>query len=167
MNYQKNPFLNYLTEQVKYLYGWYKEGDDVGKEKKKKINKFDETEIDIGTDNPIYKRLQAICEKINGDKKKEPSDKVGKTDLHVSMVTKVKDNYSKKFTHYVVRIYGGLNGPGKWENYCRDFARLFLMIRNNDMFDHATMCQIDNDCPDDVFTAYISLVLKRKGNDNE
>ena len=37
--YIENPILTFLTEQVKYLYGWYKEGDEVGKEKKKKKKK--------------------------------------------------------------------------------------------------------------------------------
>lgn len=159
--YIENPILTFLTEQVKYLYGWYKEGDEVNKENKKKINKYDEIEYDIGKNNKIFKRLQHFCDKING--KKEKSGFKGNSNLHISMVTKVHSNLDKKFHGwYIARIYGGLNGPGYWENYCRDFARLFLMIRNDDYFGHAVMAEITNDCSDDVFTAYISFDLKKK-----
>ena len=32
----------------------------------------------------------------------------------------------------IARIYGGLNGSGEWYKYFKDFARLFLMIKNDE-----------------------------------
>ena len=61
----------------------------------------------------------------------------------------------------IARIYGGLNGSGEWYKYFKDFARLFLMIKNDEYFDNAILCEIDNDCSDDVFTCYISFRVNK------
>ena len=154
-----NPYLEYVTEQVKYLYGWYKKGDEPNKETKRKVNKFDEVEIDIGKNNKIMRKLSQFCDKINGNKVRYGSK--GDTNLYVNQVTKVCDKNGKFCGHYIARIYGGLNGPGEWERYFKDFARLFIMIKNDEYFNRAVLCQINADCADDVFTCYISFTLKK------
>jgi len=162
---------SFLNEDVKWCYGWYKKGDGFRNDKnnpltQKKINKFDETEWDIGTDNKIYKTLQNICKQVNGSRADASGakERQGDTSLHLDMVTKVcqdKKDIHKTTGHFIARIYGGLNGPGEWNKYCRDMAMLFLRIKNHSMFEDAYMCQLENDCLDDVFTAYIGFKLKQ------
>ena len=139
-----NPYLEYITEQVKYLYGWYKKGDDPIKKSKRKLNKFDEIEIDIGKNNKIMRKLSQFCDRINGNKGN--SDFKGNSNISVNQVTKVCNGNGKFAGHYIARIYGGLNGSGEWHKYFKDFARLFLMIKNDEYFDNAILCEIDNDC---------------------
>lgn len=154
-----NPYLEYVTEQVKYLYGWYKKGDKPNKETKRKVNKFDEVEIDIGKNNKIMRKLSKFCDRINGNKVRYGNK--GNTNLYVNQVTKVCDKNGKFYGHYIARIYGGLNGSGEWHKYFKDFARLFIMIKNDEYFNRAILCEIDADCADDVFTCYISFTLKK------
>ena len=71
VDYIMNPYLEYVTEQVKYLYGWYKKGDEPNKETKRKVNKFDEVEIDIGKNNKIMRKLSQFCDRINGNDREE------------------------------------------------------------------------------------------------
>ena len=85
----------------------------------------------------------------------------GDTNLYVNQVTKVCDKNGKFYGHYIARIYGGLNGSGEWHKYFKDFARLFIMIKNDEYFNRAILCEIDADCADDVFTCYISFTLKK------
>lgn len=162
-----NPYITLLEQEVKVFYGWYKKGDGFKNDKsnpltKKKINIYDETEYDIGKNNKIFKSLDKIVKSLNGKRKEDGFYKDSNLSLH--MVTKVcrkPSEINNKNGHYICTIYGGLNGPGKWEKYCRDFTRLFIKIKNSPLFDHAYFCRLNNDCSDDVFTAYIGFTLKK------
>ena len=146
-----NPAINILAEEVKYLYGWYKEDDNP----KKMINKYNEKECVLNKDSKIVEKIRHLCNKING-KKKDRCGFKGDTNLSVSHVSKVYSEEEQKYNHYIIEIHGGRNGPGKWERYCRDFSRLFLMLNNDSEIDHAYLCDLDVDCADDVFTGHIT-----------
>jgi hypothetical protein len=56
-----------------------------------------------------------------------------------------------KNTHYVVTLYGGLNGCGRLHNYLKDVQEII------NQFDHVWMVTWDNDCPDDVWILKIGI----------
>lgn len=56
-----------------------------------------------------------------------------------------------KGNHYVVTLYGGLNGCGRLHNYLNDVQEII------NQFDNVWLVNWDNDCPDDVWTLKIGI----------
>lgn len=56
-----------------------------------------------------------------------------------------------KNTHYVVTLYGGLNGYGRLHNYLNDVQEII------NQFDNVWLVTWDNDCPDDVWILRIGI----------
>lgn len=88
-----------------------------------------------------------------------------------NLVKKYKDDKRNKFAfgnivelkpnerYCVARIYGGLNGTGKWEEYLEDINKLLKDIKKNY---HTWVLQILNDCLDDVWTLEIGVRWSEK-----
>ena len=66
-----------------------------------------------------------------------------KSKFAVLDVAKVKGS-----DHYVGIVYGGLNGPGNWNNYFKDLGKII-----NKGLKNVWLIDVINDCADDVFTA--------------
>ena len=56
-----------------------------------------------------------------------------------------------KGNHYVVTLYGGLNGCGRLHNYLHDIQKII------NQFDNVWLVNWDNDCPDDVWVLKIGI----------
>lgn len=153
----ENPAITILVEQIKYIYGWYKEDKD---NSSTKINKYDEVEHVLHKDDRISKRIDLFCKKINGNKVNS-SGFHGNSNISLEYVSRIDPDCEETKPHYIAHVHGGLNGPGHWDKYLKDLARLILMMNDN-IFDHAYVCEIDNDCADDVFTARIGFRLRKK-----
>ena len=70
---------------------------------------------------------------------------------------KLRECFTDKYDTTVLKFYGGLNGCGNWTNYFNDLGRLISYLESKDI--HLWLIQIDNDCLDDVFTAYFGCKL--------
>lgn len=87
------------------------------------------------------------------------------------LVKKIKDDKRNRMSfenvvelrpcerYFVARIYGGLNGTGKWEEYLEDINKLIKDIKKNY---HCWVVQILNDCLDDVWTLEIGVRWSEK-----
>ena len=73
----------------------------------------------------------------------------------------VLDSFIDKYDTCTCVITGGLNGPGKWENYLEDISKLVKDFEENGI--HVWMIEGENDCLDDVFTFNFG-VKKKKDN---
>lgn len=56
-----------------------------------------------------------------------------------------------KGNHYVVTLYGGLNGCGRLHNYLNDVQEII------NQFNNVWLVNWDNDCPDDVWVLKIGV----------
>ena len=63
----------------------------------------------------------------------------------------------KEQRYLVVRIYGGLNGKGKWTEYMQIIPKVFNEIEKEY---HCWLVQLLNDCCDDAFTLEIGIRWK-------
>lgn len=61
------------------------------------------------------------------------------------------DEIINKNNHYVVTLYGGLNGYGRLHNYLNDVKEII------NQFDNVWLINWDNDCPDDVWVLKIGI----------
>ena len=69
---------------------------------------------------------------------------------------KVVDVYLVENSHYIIKLYGGLNGPGEWKDYLNDIQRVL------ELFGHAWLIDLDIDVLDDVWTLYIGTKKESK-----
>ncbi len=53
--------------------------------------------------------------------------------------------------HYIIKLYGGLNGSGKWETYLKDMQAVVKEL------DGCYVVDVEVDVPDDVWTLYLGL----------
>lgn len=60
-------------------------------------------------------------------------------------------------SHYVIVLFGGLNGCGKWKNYFQTLINVFDKL--DEKCEDCWLIELDNDCADDVYTAYVGLKL--------
>lgn len=75
----------------------------------------------------------------------------------------IKSGRSKPY--FIATIYGGLNGCGKWADYCNALSALFSEggyakydpKKCEGMNYHNWMIELKNDCLDDVWTAVIGV----------
>lgn len=104
-------------------------------------------EIQIGTIE--YKIREDIYELV----KKNKDDKRNKMRFDSIVEVKPCERY------FVARIYGGLNGAGKWEEYLEDINKLLKDIKKSY---HTWVLQILNDCLDDVWTLEIGVRWSEK-----
>lgn len=58
---------------------------------------------------------------------------------------------SKQGTHYIVTLYGGLNGCGEFFDYLKDVQYIVLHLEGAWLIDWI------NDCPDDVWVLRIGV----------
>lgn len=73
------------------------------------------------------------------------------------------ENYKQeKSYHYIACLSGGNNGNGKWNDYLCKLAMIFDPIhwKNITNIEDMWLIQLDNDCLDDVHTAYIGIKIK-------
>lgn len=71
----------------------------------------------------------------------------------------VMDSFIDKYDTCVCVIVGGLNGPGKWENYFNDLKNLMKDFEDNKI--NAWYIEGTNDCPDDVFVFNFGVDKKK------
>ena len=73
-----------------------------------------------------------------------------------------KENYTEEFDgkHYVIVLFGGLNGSGNWKDYIDTFAKVFDAL--DEKCKRCWLIELQNDCADDVYTAYIGLDIKEE-----
>ena len=60
----------------------------------------------------------------------------------------------QKGSHYIATIYGGLNGPGRWESYLRQIGIIISSLPGSWIID------LVNDCLDDVWTLRLGFRLE-------
>ena len=108
-------------------------------------------EINIGTIE--YKIREDIYEAI----KKYKDPKRSKMTFNNIVEVRLGERY------VVARIYGGLNGSGKWETYLEDINKLLKDIEKKY---HTWVVQILNDCCDDVWTLEIGVRWTEKDEKN-
>lgn len=102
-------------------------------------------EIQIGTvEYNVREDIYNIVKKVNDDKKIK---------LSFNSIVELR----KQERYFVARIYGGLNGKGKWIEYNKYISKLFEEIEKDY---HCWMVQLLNDCLDDVFTLEIGVRWK-------
>ena len=53
--------------------------------------------------------------------------------------------------YYIIKFYGGLNGPGKWIDYLKDIQLIVNRLEDSYLID------LDIDVPDDVWTLYVGM----------
>ncbi len=53
--------------------------------------------------------------------------------------------------HYIIKLYGGLNGSGKWESYLKDMQAVVKELGD------CYVIGVEVDVPDDVWTLYLGL----------
>lgn len=104
-------------------------------------------EIQIGTIE--YKVREDIYELIK--KHKDPK----RNKFAFGNIVELKPNER----YCIARIYGGLNGTGKWEEYLEDINKLLKDIKKTY---HTWVLQILNDCLDDVWTLEIGVRWSEK-----
>lgn len=68
------------------------------------------------------------------------------------------DNFVDKYGTVTCVFSGGLNGPGKWEDYLQDLSKLVKAIKDAGI--HIWLISEETDCPDDVFTANFGIAIK-------
>jgi len=56
--------------------------------------------------------------------------------------------------HYIIKIYGGLNGNGEWKKYLDDIKTVISKFKDS------WVIRLDVDCPDDVWNLYIGIDKK-------
>jgi hypothetical protein len=57
--------------------------------------------------------------------------------------------------HYMALIAGGNNGNGKWTEYCQQLQNIFTVFKEEGY--DAWLVNLENDCPDDIWYAYIAF----------
>lgn len=60
-------------------------------------------------------------------------------------------------SHYVLVLFGGLNGSGKWTNYFQTLINVFDKL--DEKCEDCWLIELDNDCADDVYTAYVGVKI--------
>lgn len=82
-----------------------------------------------------------------------------KHDYSVSDIVKVS-TFGKY--HYIVELYGGENGCGKWENYLGNLTKIFAKenVEKSGKIESMWLIRLENDCSDDVHTVYVGIRLK-------
>lgn len=74
---------------------------------------------------------------------------------YIAEVTSDNPDGETQHTHYIARIYGGLNGSGEWNDYLLDMISLVNILREH--FKNVYFVDLKNDCADDVFTLRIGF----------
>lgn len=82
---------------------------------------------------------------------KQIESRAKNSNLKVIDVFKVNDD------HYVVKMYGGLNGRGEWSKYLEDIKSIID-------FTPSWIIKLDVDVPDDVWTLYIGIDICKSDN---
>ena len=112
----------------------------VAKEVKKALNESDQVSDPL---HDKYKDEKLETTNALDDKVKEINNFQNKSNL------KVVDVFLVDGDHYIIKIYGGLNGPGKWKDYLLDMQKVL------ELFEDAWVIDLDVDVLDDVWTLYI------------
>lgn len=63
----------------------------------------------------------------------------------------VMDVFLVDSDYYVIKLKGGLNGPGEWESYLKDMRAVVKELGNCYVID------VEVDVPDDVWVLYLGL----------
>ncbi len=94
-----------------------------------------------------------IREKVNSitNSVKTQKDKLGMFDVV---------EFKKRDKYVVIRILGGLNGPGEWTNYMASITKLINKITEE--YKRTWVVQLVNDCIDDVFTLDIGIGIQKE-----
>lgn len=58
-------------------------------------------------------------------------------------------------SHYVIVLFGGLNGSGKWHDYFETFIKTFDVL--DEKCGNCWLIELTNDCADDEYTAYVGV----------
>ena len=82
-----------------------------------------------------------------------------KYDYKVNDIVKVDIHHEY---HYVVELYGGKNGSGKWSDYLHNLTKIFdkSNIEKSGKIEKIWLIRLENDCLDDVHTVYVGISMK-------
>jgi hypothetical protein len=70
----------------------------------------------------------------------------------------LSDSFIDEYNTCVLEVHGGLNGSGNWSMYFEDLKKLCDTItKSTDGSVRVWLIQLENDCLDDVFTAYFGI----------
>lgn len=115
----------------------------------------------ISEDKEEYKYLKDIITSLGMSSNiSDANDKGEKDSLDLGKVYLAEYDFEgTPKNHYVMVLFGGLNGPGKWHNYFETFIKAF------DAFDekcgNCWLIELTNDCADDVYTAYVGVEIPK------
>lgn len=121
----------------------------------------------VSEDNKTYKFIKNIIEDLGY--KTGPSDAYDAGDKDSLELGSIyfgeptdTENYTEEYDgkHYVIVLFGGLNGSGDWKDYIDTFAKVFDAL--DEKCKDSWLIELQNDCADDVYSAYIGIRLDKK-----
>lgn len=128
---------------------------------------FDSTKYTkVLEDSEVYKLVKDIIDDLGY--KMGPSDAYDAGDKDSLSLGPIyfgeptdKENYTEEFDgkHYVIVLWGGLNGSGNWKDYIGTFAKVFDAL--DEKCERCWLIELQNDCADDVYTAYIGVEIPK------
>jgi D-serine dehydratase len=74
--------------------------------------------------------------------------------LQFNDFVELRDRTEYYAPYVVVEFYGGLNGSGNWVEYMKDITSMFNILQSEY---NCWLVNLENDCPDDVFTLKIGI----------
>lgn len=143
-----------LKELQKICEGYDPKYDDA------KYNEFGEKQTRCDEKHPAYQKLQQAIDVVYKPKIKKQNHywDIDKDRLSIGVMHELeaKSYYDNSIDNwYIAAIFGGANGPGKWENYLQQIRKLVLELKKK--FKDVWLVDLENDCLDDVYTLRIGL----------
>lgn len=117
-------------------------------------NEYDETMRVLAETSPAWQFADGIVRKCFS---------AGRSKLSLMQVCRMQadpeDCPVDDGEYFLVKVSGGLNGPGNWLVYLEDIKVLFYLFKTNGYKPY--LVKLDNDCLDDVF--YLDFGVRRLG----
>lgn len=82
-----------------------------------------------------------------------------KPDYKANDIVRIEDRGG---CHYIVELYGGENGCGKWSDYFHNLTKIFdkSNVEKSGKIEKIWLIRLENDCLDDVHTVYVGIRMK-------
>ena len=122
----------------------------------KDIKKHGKTEFD---ENVVYLREKSDVFLKYGKLVKDYANDNGSmiSLLEMSYIIDKDEETGKPCDFYILKVAGGLNGPGKWTDYMADIKNLVDRLTSESGHE-VWIVKLDNDCLVDIF--YIDLCIR-------